>query len=227
MAIGFSMLALLGDGLWAGVPNREAVEFERQGVHELKAGDYLAAEGDFVAVLHREPRSMHARLGLACGSFLTGHRSRAALQLTIALENGLPLAVGGDCSHNLDLDRVFFVAKSGLTASFAVPRVAGAAGYEQMLTSEPELTDTDEAARFLVGSCLSFRAKLDGAGWYYAANAATTAAIGPGGEEHFLRCLGDETLARLHCNRSPSMDCLLSARIREAYLNDRDRLYRS
>jgi hypothetical protein len=227
MAIGFSMLALLGYGLWAAVPNREAVEFERAGVRKLKAGNYLAAEEDFVAVLHREPKSMHARLGLACGSFLTGHRSRAALELTLALENGLPLAVNGDCSHNLHLDRIFFVAKFGLTDSFAVPRVAGAASYEQMLTSEPELTDADEAARLLVGSCLSFRAELDGAGWYYAANAATTGPIGPGGERHFLRCLGDETLKRLHCDRSPAMDCLLSARVRKAYLNDRERLYRS
>ncbi len=221
------MLVLLVYGVWNAIPNHAAVALEQEGIRAFKAGEYRTAEKDLVAVLHREPRSVHARFGLACESFLTGHRSRAVLELTIALENGLPLGLVSDCGHHLELNRHVLTAKYGLTGAFAVPRIPGAGRYEDLLTSEPALTDADEAVRFLVGSCLSFRANLDGAGWYYAANATEVAAIEPEAKRLFLHCLGAKPLARLHCAARPTIECLLSNRIRRAYLIDRARLYRS
>jgi hypothetical protein len=218
------MLLLFAYGLWNAIPNRATVELENEGVRAFKAGEYRTAERTFVAVLQREPRSVHARFGLACAFFLTDQRSRAALELTMALEIGLPLDLIGDCGHHLSLDRRFLTAKVGLTDAFAAPRVTGAQRYEQMLTSEPSLSAGDEADRLLIGSCLSFRAKLDGAGWYYAANAAERSELGERSERLFLDCVGADALRRLDCDSGPALDCVLSDRIRQAYLVDRAHL---
>jgi hypothetical protein len=226
ICVGALMLVLFGYGLWEAVPDRAAVRLEKEGAQALREADYNSATTDLAAVLRREPRSMQARFGLACVYYLTGHRSRATLELTLAMRDGLPLGVLNDCGHNLRFDRIFLTAKLGISEAFAVPLVHGGHRYEAMLTSEPELTNDDEAARLLVGSCLSFRAASDGAGWYYAANAFDLVPIGGGPERLFLNCLGTATVRRLHCAGKAPVRCLLSSRTRQSYLEDRPHLYR-
>lgn len=226
ICIGGLMLVLFGYGLWQAVPNRAAVVLEKEGAQALRAGAYKSATADLTAVLRREPRSMEARFGLACAFFLSGHHSRATIELTLALREGLPLGLLNDCGHSLHLDRVFFTAKLGISEAFAAPLVRGARRYEAMLTSEPKLSADDEAARLLVGSCLSFRTVFDSAGWYYAANASRIAPIDSRLKKLFLGCLGGATLRRLQCGvtRTP-VRCLLSDRIRQRFLEDRPYLY--
>lgn len=226
IGIGLVMLTLFAYGLWNGVPNRAAMEHLEKGVLAFEAGDYRSAERNLIGALRAEPRGVHARFALACTFFLMGQRSQAALELTEGLRDGLPFGLINRCGSDVDdveLDRHFLVAKFGLVGAFAVPRVGRADRFESFLTSEPAPTRFDEVARFLVGSCLSFRAGLDGAGWYYAANAVEVATPSQQAENLFLGCLGHQTLTRLQCIPKSIVDCVLSDRIREAYLHDRTR----
>jgi len=224
VVVGAAMVILLGLGIRGAIPDRTAVRLERQGLRALKAGDYPIATRRLAAVLDAEPKSAHAYFALACISFLTGHRSRAAMELTDALENGLPLGPIGDCGSGLRLDRRFFAAKLGLTTAFAVPRgVPDGDAYERMLSAEPPGTDGDDVNRFLTGSCLAFRSGLEGLGWFYAASAEEIATVGPRAERRFLECLDARTLARLRCSARPGISCLLSDRIRRSYVEERTR----
>jgi hypothetical protein len=210
--------------LAAMVPNRTAVRLFNAGRAALLAGHYATAERDFAGTLRRESRSTHARLGLACAFFLTGHRSRALLELTMAVQHGLNIARVGECGHGFDFDRSVFTAKFGLTNSFAVPRTSPS--YQRELTSLPNDTPTDDARRLLLGSCLAFRARLDGAGWYYAANAHDLGRIIPSSERDFFACLGSTTRTRLGCQLHPRLgDCIFTVLRRDAFLRDRPYLY--
>jgi len=203
------------------IPNRAAVRLYGEGKSALLAGHYVAAERAFNGVLRLEPRSTHARFGLACAFALTRSGGAAVIELDLALERGLVLSRSGSCGHGLVFSRDLFVAKFGLTNSFAAPR--GAAIYQHELESVPADTPEDTAQRLLIGSCLAFRARLDDVGWYYAANAndgrITASAI-----RGFFSCLGLATRTRLHCRHSLN-GCIFTDRVRAAYLRDRPYLY--
>lgn len=208
--------------LVSSIPNRTAVRLEGRGKTYLLAGRYVPAEHDFAGVLRHEPLSTDARFGLACAFFLTGHRGRALLELNLALKNGLVLDRAGSCGHRLVFSLGLFVAKFGLTDSFVAPK--GAPGYQHQLESVPADNRTDTAHRLLMGACLAFRARLDGVGWYYAANAHDQGQITDASVRDFFRCLGSKTLARLGCRRSLN-SCVFNGRNLAAYLKDRPYLY--
>lgn len=222
------MAILFAYALWQAVPDREAVALEKQGAEALKEANYGDAENDFAAVLRREPASTDARLGLACSFYLTGKRSAATLELTLGLEAGLVPGHIGQCGHGLYFDEVFLAAKLGLNESFAVPRVKEAGQLEKALNGEPTGTSPEEPRRMLTGSCLAFRAGLDGAAWFYAASAVETHNVEREDERQFFSCLGAQLPGRLHCARQPSLrSCVLTGRARAAYLRDRPYLYPS
>lgn len=207
--------------LWSAIPDRKAVALEKSATEALQAGEYHRAEVDFARVLGLNPKSTHARLGLACAYFLTGHRSRVMLELTMAFEIGLPPGPW-ECGHRVDLSHSFFSAKLGLYDAFAVPRVEGAGRYERMLTDQPTVTSADDSQRLLMGACLAFRSHLDGAGWYYAANAAERTPIDGTLEDLFFGCAGRAVLRHLRCHAGLRLhECVLTDRVRAAYLRDR------
>jgi hypothetical protein len=226
IGLGVVMAILFAYALWQAVPDREAVALEQRGAEALVTANYGEAENDFVAVLRREPASTDARLGLACSYYLTGKRSAATLELTLGLKAGLVPGHIGQCGHGLHFDEVFLAAKLGLNESFAVPRVKEAGQFEEALDGEPVGTSTEEPQRMLTGSCLAFRAGLDGAAWIYAASAVETHRVEKDDERQFFSCLGTQLLERLHCARRPSLRwCVLTDRARAAYLRDRPYLY--
>jgi hypothetical protein len=217
---------LFGYSLTEAIPNRATVQSEHAAERALRAGAYQDAQREFVRVLRGEPDSLDARTGLACVYYLTGHSSRAMLELTLGLERGLSPRHLGWCGHGLSLDRQFLVAKIGLTGVFAIPRVVGAEVDEDVLTAEPAISSADESRRLLIGSCLAYRDNLDGAGWYYAANALERRGVSDGEVAMFFRCLGTDALRVLGC-RPPSelRSCALSDKLRAAYLTERPYLY--
>jgi hypothetical protein len=101
------------------------VRFEATGKIQLLAGHYLPAERSFAAALRHESRSTHARFGLACAFFLTGHRGRSVLELNLALKHGLVLSRAGGCGHSCVFSQGLFAAKFGLIelVTLAQPRV--------------------------------------------------------------------------------------------------------
>lgn len=226
LCAGAVVAVLLVDGLAVNVPNRRAVELEHRAVTAMRASHYGAAEQYFAGVLRREPRSTFSRLGLACVFYLTGHRSRALLELTMGLNRGLVPGHIAGCGRSILFDRLFIVAKLRLTDSFAVPRLDGESGYERWLTSLPSSTSSDAAHRLLIGSCLAFRAGLAAAGWYYAANANSTASVSPTMEREFFTCIGPSTATRLGCPQPPHLDnCVFDRQVHNAYLDDEPYLY--
>ena len=190
------MISMFG-AVHAAVPNRLAVALERGGIEALKSSDYVTAEDDFVGVLRREPAATDPRWGLACAFALTGYYSRTALELTKGLENGLVPGFIAGCPHGLVLERLFLVAKLGLAVAFAIPRVADAGAYERLLTSEPSGGTRDESLRLLIGSCLAYRAELDGAGWYFSASAVEMRPISGSLAEMFFARVGPAVLRHL------------------------------
>ena len=220
------MAAVFVSALAATVPDRRAVELERHAVDALRAADYAAAADGFAGVLVREPRSTFARWGLACTFLSTGHASRAMLELTMAINRGLVLRAQTVCANGVKLERRFAVAKLGAVLSFAVPRGVAPASYLQALESVPAENAIDDAHRFLLGSCLAFRAGLDGAGWYYAANARYDVALDRVAERVFFACLGPATTRRLGCPQPPRLAaCVFTRRPWAAYQRDRPYLY--
>lgn len=222
MGAGAAIATLFVYALASSIPDRAAVALERRGKADLLAGHYLRAEQNFAAVLWREPRSTHARFGLACSFFLAGHHARALLELNLALRRGLALSRAGGCGHGLVFSKGLFVAKFGLTSSFVAPR--GLPYYQHQLESVPAGTAADTARRLLLGACLAFRAQLDGVGWYYGASAHDHGQITSATTRDFFRCLDVTTRARLNCAASLS-DCVITDRNRAAYLEDRPYLY--
>src|ERR1035441_1178079 len=223
---GALMSMIVFGAVHAAVPNRQAVALERGGIEALESSDYVTAEYYVVVVLPREPAATDPRWGLACAFALTGYYSRTALELTKGLENGLVPGFIAGCPHGLVLERLFLVAKLGLAVAFAVPRVAGAGAYERLLTSEPSDGTRDESLRLLIGSCLAYRAGLDGAGWYFAASAVDTQPIGASLAQMFLTCVGPAVLRHLGCAQHPSFaGCVINDRTRAAYLADRPYIY--
>lgn len=218
------MASLFLYGLVSAIPNRTAVSLENQGKNALLSGRYAAAERAFNGVLEYEPRSTHARFGLACAYFLTGSDGLAVLELDLAFKQGLVLRRAGGCSHELVFNDRLFTAKFGLTDSFAAPR--GAPLYQAALEAVPTDTPEDTAERLLIGSCLAFRAHLDDVGWYYAANAHDLGRITPTATRNFFQCLQPATRARLGCGNSLS-ECIFTDHVRAAYLRDRPYLYPS
>lgn len=223
---GAIMMMIVFGAVHAAIPNQQALALERRGIEALESSDYVTAEDDFVGVLRREPAATDPRWGLACAFALTGYYSLTALELTKGLENGLVPGFMAVCPHGLGLERLFLVAKLGLAVAFAVPRVAGAGGYERLLTSEPSDGTRDESLRLLVGSCLAYRAGLDGPGWYFAANAVETRPISASLARKFLTCVGFAVLKHLGCAQHPSFDgCAINDRARAAYLADQPYIY--
>ncbi len=226
LCAGAVVAVLLVDGLAVNVPNRRAVELEHQAVAVMRASHYGAAEQYFAGVLRREPLSASSRLGLACVFYLTGHRSRALLELTMGLNHGLVPGHISGCGRGVLFDRLFIVAKLRLTYSFAVPRLDSESGYARWLTSLPSSSSSDAAHRLLIGSCLAFRAGLAAAGWYYAANANSTASVSPTMEDEFFACIGPTTATRLGCPQRPRLDdCVFDKQTYDAYLDDEPYLY--
>jgi hypothetical protein len=219
------MIAMLG-AVCAAIPNPQAVALERAGIKALESSDYMSAEEDFLGVLRREPAATDPRWGLACAFASMGHYSPAALELTKGLENGLVPGFISSCPHGPVLERLFLVAKLGPADAFAVPRVTGAERYERRLTSEPPGGTRNEALRLLVGSCLAYRAALDGLGWYFAANAVETRSVDASLIQMFLACVGRNVLRHLGCAQHPSFArCVINDRARAAYLADRAYIY--
>ena len=224
-------MILLLDGLLAAVPSRDAVASLDRGRADLNRSRYQLAERDFADALSLEPLSLYARVGLACAFLHEGHGSRALLELTLALERGLfPPGLGG-CGGGLGLDGRYFAAKYGATGAFMAPHPPKSRAIESQLLQLPLESEDDEARRMLLGSCLAFRAGLDGAGWYYAANGAELGV--PAAEVELLpSCLGDRLLAHLGCAAGAErerpdglLNCILNGRAGFAYQRERSFLY--
>jgi hypothetical protein len=226
LTAGAALLVLLAYAIWDAVPNRTAVTLDVSGGRAMFAGRYSTAEHDFIKVLELEPRSLNARAGLACVYLLTGHKSRATLELTRGIEAGLAPGRLGHCGHGVTLDDVFISAKLGLFEAFAVPRGVAPKRYERALLRETTDSPGEESERLLIASCLAFRAGSDGAGWYYAASAHDGAGITPAGARSFYRCAGERVLRHLDCSGQTSFTaCVLTPRLQRAYLDDRSHVF--
>lgn len=221
LLVGAGMVLLCGYSLWASVPERRTVELDRDAASALQAGRHRAAERGFSAVLSREPRAVDAWAALACIHWITGRRSRALIELTRALDHGLFPGRSGTCPGGLPLDEIFIPARLDSYTLFAAPRPAQRLPrYEALLTDGPPPTAAGEAKRLLIGACLAFRSGLDGAGWYYAANAAERGYQGTWAGSVVARCAGNATMRRLGCAGKPDLDCVLSDRIRATYFEE-------
>lgn len=218
--------ACIASALPALVPDRKTVSLQRDAMAALHRGAYATADHRFNEVLAREPRAMHARVGLACSFAAQGHRARAVLEVNLALRDGLVLASQSDCPRVRGLSTWLVAAKLSLTDSFAVPRDPSRTKLTAELLTIPRHDPSDRAYRLLIGACLAFRAGMTGLGWYYAANAHDTGDIDRKTIGVLRLCLGARTLTRLGCSRaSDLLMCVLDDRQRAAYLRDRPYIY--
>jgi hypothetical protein len=208
------MALLLAYGIWQAVPDERAVDALRDGRDALSHQNYSRAMRSYSIALSLVPNSAVARQGLACASYYLGMRSAATMELTKGLEAGVFAERLGHCGHGLNLDDVFFTAKLGLSDAFAVPRVAGAEGFEEALREEPKGTTAEEPGRMLLGACLAHRAGFAGAAWDYAANALQADAIAAADRASFFACLGSPR-ARGGC--LTVRNCLMTPAARKAY----------
>ena len=231
LALSIPLAVLLLVGIVEAIPSRDAVTLLDRGKAELDASHYRGAERLFAEVLPKETNSLYARVGLACAFMQGGHGSRAVLELTLALERGLFPSALGTCGNDVPLDDRYFAARYGAVGTFMAPRVPSAGEVEAALLSAPSESEDDEARRWLLGSCLAFRAGLDAAGWDYAANGAELGL--PAANIGLLpRCLGHAVLAHLHCpSEGPSdlpeapVSCILNGSAAAAYQRERPYLF--
>ncbi len=206
-------------GLWHSIPDRRAAEEIVRGKESLGDGHYGRAIESYDAVLEAVPDSALARIGLTCAFYLKGMRSTAALELTKGLQVGVFAGRLGNCSHGLDLDDVFLVAKLGASDAFAVPRARGGGRFEEALLSEPaDDTGDDEPERFLLAACLAERAGLLGAAWNYAADALETRDIDAPERASFFSCLDPRIRRRPGCSGPTSIRaCVMTPAAARSY----------
>jgi hypothetical protein len=222
---GAGMVVLLAVSLVGAVPSRSDVRLVNEGKRLLQAGDMPRAEATFARLLLRQPRSSYARWGLACTFLHTGHPARAAMELTLAIENGLIVKHQGPCGDRKGLDDMFISVRAGRQNTLVVP-AGGDRATIARLRAPTLATAADEGRRFLLAACLMFRAKLDAVGRWYVAGSSSTI-IPTDGPSLLWRCLGTTTRIRLGCGpRDTAVTCAATARVPlAAFLKDRRFLF--
>jgi hypothetical protein len=222
---GAGMVVLLAVSLVEAVPSRSDVQLMNEGKRLMHAGDMPRAEAAFARLLLRQPRSSYARLGLACTFLHTGHLARAAMELTLATENGLIVKYQGGCGARKGLDDLFISVRAGRQNTLVVPADGDPATIAR-LRAPTLATAADEGRRFLLAACLMFHAKLDAAGRWYVAGSPSNK-IPADGPSLLWRCLGSTTRIRLGCGaRDTAVTCAAMGRVPlAAFLEDRRFLF--
>lgn len=188
------------------IPARDAVGLATRGEAALMARHWTDAESAFVRVLELAPDSGRARRGLACLLWAQGQHSTAAVQLMLAMQDGLPLSSAASCGKLGSFAHRFTRHVAGIATVFALPRAATAAADEARALRAPRtpaVTTDDrpaDAQRLMTAGCLAWRAGYIGLGFQLSRLAGLSYGAGRDELDRFLACVGPRRSSAIRCS---------------------------